>query len=202
MQPQAPKPKSHRTAIIATILVLAGIAVVLYPQLTDLRYAVAQGQMASAAAGMQDATTDGGGSTDVGSTGIPLPEGVVARLEIPAIGLAAFVVEGTDRASLAKGPGHYPSTVLPGEAGNAAIAGHRTMYGHVFRHLDQLAPGDVIRTATSQTTASYRVVQVTAVDPQDVQVIAPTSDDRLTLTTCNPVGSAAQRLVVVAEREH
>lgn len=193
MQPQAPKQRSRWSPLLATILVLAGVAVVLYPKLTDLQYALAQGQIAREVADAQDAAS---------ASGIELPEGVVARLEIPAISLTAYVVEGTDQASLAKGPGHYPGTALPGEAGNAAIAGHRTMHGHIFRRLDQLAPGDLIRTATSQTTATYRVVTVKAVDPHDVEAISATSDSRLTLTTCNPVGSAAQRLVVVAERGH
>lgn len=131
--------------------------------------------------------------------GIVLPEGVVARLEIPAIGVQAFVVEGTDKPQLAKGPGHYPGTPLPGESGNASIAGHRTMHGHVFHDLHLLQPGDLIRTATTARTAVYRVTEVRVVSPRDTQVAGATDDDRLTLTTCNPIGSAAERLVVVAE---
>jgi sortase A len=99
---------------------------------------------------------------------------------------------------LKKGPGHYPKTPLPGQPGNTAIAGHRTTYGAPFYHLDSLKPGDPILIATHQGTFEYRMVSEQAVDPTDVAVIAPTADNRLTLTTCTPRFTARQRLVVVA----
>jgi LPXTG-site transpeptidase (sortase) family protein len=171
----------------AALIVAAGLALMAYPFVTDLRYAVAQKQMAAAA---PVAPTNAGGQA--------MPEGAVARLVIPAISLDAFVGEGTTPEVLNEGPGHYEETPLPGEQGNSAIAGHRTMYGHPFRHLDSLQPGDVITTYTAARRAHYRVVSVAPVDPSDVGVAAPTDDSRLTLTTCNPVGSARERLVVVA----
>ena len=70
-----------------------------------------------------------------------------------------MVVEGTDEAQLAMGPGHYPTTPLPGEAGNAAIAGHRTTYLHPFYSLDALVPGDLIFITTLQGIFLYRVTQ-------------------------------------------
>ncbi|HEX3980632.1 MAG TPA: sortase, partial [Acidimicrobiales bacterium] len=54
----------------------------------------------------------------------------VGIIRIPKINLAMTIVEGTGEAQLQMGPGHYPTTPLPGEAGNAAIAGHRTTYLH------------------------------------------------------------------------
>ena len=66
---------------------------------------------------------------------------VVARIEIPGIGVDKFVVQGTSVSDLRKGPGHYVDTPMPGEAGNAAIAGHRTTYGAPFGEVDQLKPG-------------------------------------------------------------
>lgn len=184
--------------LLAVILLVVGLAVMLYPRYTDLRYEFSQWRLARAAAAAPLGPTASGSAASVG---IPLPEGAVARLTIPAIGLDAFVVEGTDRSALAKGPGHYPGTPLPGESGNAAIAGHRTMHGHVFHDLHELEPGDEIRTGTATSTAVYRVLEVKVVRPGDTYVADDTPDDRLTLTTCNPIGSAAQRLVVVAERE-
>lgn len=182
--------------LLAALLLLAGTAVMLYPKLTDIRYEFAQWQLARSAAAVE-IPEDGAGAEG----GIVLPDGAVARLAIPAIGVDAYIVEGTDRSALAKGPGHYLGTPLPGEDGNAAIAGHRTMNGHVFHDLHLLTPGDEIRTWTGRSTAVYRVVDVLVVHPGDTAVIAATADDRLTLTTCNPIGSAAQRLVVVAELE-
>ncbi len=122
----------------------------------------------------------------------------VGTIQIPKINLAMTVVEGTDEAQLAMGPGHYPTTPLPGEAGNAAIAGHRTTYLHPFYSLDALVPGDVIFITTLQGTFLYHVLSTQVVDPTDVSVVDPTPTPQLTLTTCNPRYSASQRLVVHA----
>ena len=124
----------------------------------------------------------------------------VGTIQIPKINLAMTVVEGTDEAQLAMGPGHYPTTPLPGEAGNVAIAGHRTTHGAPFNRLAQMAIGDPIYLTTSSgQTLTYIVSAVpVAVSPSDVTVLNNFGDDRLTLTTCNPEYSAAQRLIVVA----
>lgn len=122
----------------------------------------------------------------------------VGTIVIPKIGLSMVVVEGTDEPQLAQGPGHYPGTPLPGEQGNAAIAGHRTTYLHPFYNLDALAPGDPIEVTTLQGTFVYDMTQQQIVAPTDVAVVNPTPSPTLTLTTCNPRYSASQRLVVHA----
>src|SRR5205823_13885125 len=94
---------------------------------------------------------------------------------------------------------HYPTTPMPGEKGNAAIAGHRTTYGHPFYDLDALKPGDDIFISTRAGTFQYKVDHSTNVDPHDVAVLDPTPDNRLTPTTCTPRFSAAQRLIVVSK---
>ncbi len=130
------------------------------------------------------------------------PEGsVVARLQIPAIGVDQYVVEGTAEGDLQKGPGHYVGTAMPGQAGNVAIAGHRTTYGAPFSDLNGLVPGDVIDLTTDSDMAfQYVVTQApVAVPPSDVKILNSFGDNRLTLTTCNPRYSATQRLVVVAQ---
>ena len=122
----------------------------------------------------------------------------VARLEIPRIGVDQIVVAGVGVDQLRQGPGHYRETPLPGEHGNTAIAGHRTTYGAPFGNLDQLAPGDEIVTTTYAGRFVYRVTATTIVTPLDVGVIAPTPDDRLTLTSCHPKYSARERIIVSA----
>ncbi len=122
----------------------------------------------------------------------------VGTIDIPKIGISMMVVEGTDAPQLEQGPGHYPGTPLPGEAGNAAIAGHRTTYLHPFYNLDALAPGDAIEITTLQGIFLYRMTQAEVVSPTDVAVVDPTPTPELTLTTCNPRYSASQRLVVHA----
>lgn len=115
-----------------------------------------------------------------------------------------FVVGGVDLDDLKRGPGHYPSTSQPGHAGNFAISGHRTTYGAPFYHLDQLRAGDEVHVVDRQNRQwTYVVRRARIVAPTDVWVLetdplgsgAPT----MTLTTCHPRFSAAQRLVVFAE---
>lgn len=124
----------------------------------------------------------------------------IGHLVIPKAGVNAYLVQGTAEQNLKQGPGHYPNTPLPGQAGNAAIAGHRTTYGHPFYNLQALSAGDPIYiTMLSGITYTYKVAYSEVVKPSDISVLAPTSDSRLTLTTCNPRYSASTRLVVVSE---
>ncbi len=130
----------------------------------------------------------------------PPPTGsAVAIIKIPKIGVDDAVVEGVGVTDLEKGPGHYPLTPMPGQAGNAAIAGHRTTYGAPFYRLNELTAGDDIFVSTRDGTWDYHVAFSHDVSPSDVSVLDPTTDNRLTLTTCTPRFTATKRLVVVAE---
>jgi sortase A len=124
----------------------------------------------------------------------------VGIIEIPKIGLSAAVVQGVNVDDLRQGPGHYPGTPLPGQEGNAAIAGHRTTYGAPFGDLDQLSKGDAITVQTLQGRFRYTVDEEPyAVDPDDSRPLDSVSGRGvLTLTTCTPKYSAAQRLIVKA----
>jgi sortase A len=105
-------------------------------------------------------------------------------------------VEGVSVRDLQKGPGHYPSTPLPGQAGNAAIAGHRTTYGAPFGDLGRLATGDEMLVTTRAGEFRYVIDRIDIVSPGQVEVLDPTPEARLTLTTCHPKYTARQRLVV------
>ena len=126
----------------------------------------------------------------------------VAVLRIPKLGLDKVVVEGTDVAALRKGPGHQPGTAPLGAPGNAVIGGHRTTYGAPFYRLDELEPGDAITVQLPAGELRYTVTRSEVVEPTDVWILEPTPDDRLTLFTCTPRFSAAQRLVVTAALEN
>jgi sortase A len=130
----------------------------------------------------------------------PLKGDAIARIEIPAIGVSEYVVEGTDTTDLRKGPGHYPETPLPGERGTSAIAGHRTTYGAPFRNVDDLKPGQVIRVDMPDGTFVYRVERVKIVDDQDLSVLDPVGYKRLMLSACHPLYSAAERVIVFARQ--
>ncbi len=133
---------------------------------------------------------------------------VLGSIAIPSIGVDKQIIEGTSREDLRKGPGHYPSTPFPGQAGNAAIAGHRTTYGAPFGDLDLIEPGEQIIVETVFGTYFYEVLpQIDPdgnevghfiVDASAVEVVEDQGDNRLTLTACHPKYSAAQRIVVSA----
>jgi sortase A len=125
-------------------------------------------------------------------------DSVLTRLLIPKISLDAIVAEGTSREQLLKGPGHLEQTALPGEPGNAVIAGHRDTF---FRHIFELDPGDEIVVERNGRTFHYEVRGKKIVKPEDTSVIARSSEPELTLLTCYPthyIGPAPERLAVVA----
>lgn len=152
------------------------------------------------------------GSGDDDKDSKPQPGSAVAALEFRRPGSdqpivrkePLYVVQGVSLADLTRGPGHYPGTALPGQKGNFAVAGHRTTYGAPFFNLDQLRKGDeVVVTTRDRKKFTYRVHTQEIVSPGDTWVIEPDPLERgkkmLTLTTCNPRFSNAERLIIFAE---
>lgn len=133
---------------------------------------------------------------------IPAEGEGVARMEIPRMGLNRIVVEGATTGDLAKGPGHFPETPLPGQLGNAAIAGHRTTHLHPFYDIDALRPGDEIIVTTLNGRYVYSVTGTEVVSPDDYAAVIPTTDATtatLTLVSCTPRYSSTNRIVVHSE---
>jgi sortase A len=128
----------------------------------------------------------------------PIPGGLAGFIQVPRIALDMAFVQGTGSSALAKGPGHYPQTSMPGQGGNVAIAGHRTTHLAPFWNLNSLSPGDFVVLQTRAGTFVYRVVWQRVVAPDSWWVTAPTKNSVLTLTTCNPRFSDHERLVVRA----
>src|SRR4051812_18124873 len=125
----------------------------------------------------------------------------IGRIRIDRIGVSSVIVEGTAAADLRKGPGHYPGTPLPGQRGTVAIAGHRTTYGAPFRKIDKVRPRDAIVITMPYGRFTYRVERTRIVKPTDVWVTQRVSYDRLILSACHPLYSAAKRIVVFARLE-
>ncbi len=123
----------------------------------------------------------------------------IGKLNIPVLNLTLPINEGTDADTLKKGVGHYSQSVLPGEADNSVLSGHR---GTFFAKLGQVAIGDLLIITTDAGTFTYKVSTIRIVDAQDRTVIVPTDSGVLTLTTCYPfqyIGSAKQRYIVSAD---
>jgi len=128
----------------------------------------------------------------------PLPGDAIGRLTLPTLGSEHYLVEGTKTADLRKGPGHYSDTPLPGERGTVGVAGHRTTYGAPFRKIDRLERGDLITIEMPYGRFDYRVEKTRIVAPTEVSVKRRVGYDRLILSACHPLYSAAQRIVVFA----
>jgi sortase A len=186
-------------SVLSVVLFVAGVAMFAYPVGTDVYSRYKQGNLDSQFGGTQY-------SEKYSTHQIPVGD-VLTKLEIPKVGLKVLVVEGTTPAALRAGAGHYPGTPLPGEAGNVGIAGHRTTFGRPFNHLDEMRPGDQVLLITPFKVFHYVAVQPFAghsnpwvVTPKDFSVVQNIPGGHfLTLTTCNPKGSARQRLVLRLE---
>jgi len=122
----------------------------------------------------------------------------IGRLVLPRLGASWVVVQGTDTVSLEKGPGHYPDTAFPGLGRTVAIAGHRTTYLAPFRNINELLPGDRIVLDMPYAHFTYVVQYTRIVPPTALWVIDNVGYERLVLSACNPLYSAAQRIVVFA----
>ena len=122
----------------------------------------------------------------------------VGRIELPRIGAGYTIVEGTDEQSLEKGPGHYPATALPGMGLTVAVAGHRTTYLAPFKQINELVAGDRILITMPYGRFTYRVQYQKIVAPTALWVTRDVGYDRLVLSACNPLYSAAQRIIVFA----
>lgn len=123
----------------------------------------------------------------------------IGRIIIPAIGVDVVMVEGTGKSDLREGPGHWPETPFPGMRGNFVVSGHRTTYGAPFFKLDKLAAGDVIDAVLPYAVVRYKVTDVLIVGIHDTGVVGQRGAEEISLATCHPIYSAAQRLVVKGE---
>jgi len=122
----------------------------------------------------------------------------IGRIVVSKIGASYEIIQGTDSASLEKGPGHYAATALPGLGQTVAIAGHRTTYLAPFKRIGELATGDQIVLRMPYAQFTYVVQYHQIVRPTALWVTDNVGYERLVLSACNPLYSAAQRIIVFA----
>lgn len=130
-------------------------------------------------------------------TPVPVVEQAI-RIQIPAIGVDAPVVQGDGWEQLKRGVAQHIGTPNPAQLGNIVLSGHNDIYGEVFRYLDRLSPGDTVILFTSQRQYTYIITGTQMVEPTAVEVMAPTPDTRVTLISCHPYLVDAHRIVVTA----
>jgi sortase A len=122
----------------------------------------------------------------------------VGRLSVPRLGLDAIVVEGTDSATLTKGPGRYTRSYVPGEGELIYIAGHRTTYGAPFAHIDRLRRGDVVTLDVPYGKFVYRVTGRAIVPADDIGRLESAGREEVALQACHPRFFASHRYIVYA----
>jgi len=136
-----------------------------------------------------------------------LPSGsTLGVIRIPRLGddWSWVMVEGVSDDDIAKGPGHFPGTAMPGQVGNFAVAGHRATHGEPFAHLDEVRKGDEVSIETVNGTYTYVVDGSKIVDPTAVGVIdavpgkpgAKPKKALITLVTCNPRWGSTERMII------
>lgn len=201
-----PRRRSGRRAlsVLTILMAFAGVALLMYPFVTDFWANQRQGTLTKQFATKQVVEAYKKRQIKVG--------GALTRLKIPKLsgcsacpGIDVIVVEGITGNALRAGAGHYPTTPLPGERGNVSIAGHRTGFGEPFRHIDKLRKGDLVIMETPVGRYTYEVLapfdnhkNPWVTHARDFTVIAPTADAVLTLTTCDPPHTSKNRLIVRA----
>jgi sortase A len=201
LRPSPPLPwvvrKQRRILWARRLLLITGIVLLGYAGLTllDARYSQASAEH-TLEAQIQELK-----KSDPRQPRPPIKPGdVLGRIEIPRLGMSFAVLQGTSWRTLRRGAGHIEGTPLPGEPGNSGIAGHRDTF---FRELRKIHEHDEIQIQTATGLLHYEVDWMKVVQPDDVSVLAPSTDSALTLVTCYPfyfVGSASQRFVVHARK--
>lgn len=181
----------------AAVMAVAAVGIIAYPLITDLYNHKLQDRL-------RDQLNSDSLRQDYRHHRVKVGDALV-RIKIPSIGVDVVVVEGTTAKALRAGAGHYSQTALPCADGNVGIAGHRTTYGKPFHDLDKVKTGDRITLITPIGQCRYKVSKPPfRVAPSAIQVLDPPAPGQpageLTLTTCDPPGSAARRLIVQADR--
>jgi len=122
----------------------------------------------------------------------------IGRITIGRIGLKMVVVNGTDEASLQKGPGRDARSYMPGQNRLVYIAGHRTTYLAPFSHINDIRDGDFIRLQMPYGTFVYRAYRHRVVLASDMSVLRSPKHELLELQACHPRFFATHRYIVYA----
>lgn len=187
------------SAVVA-VLFFMGVAFLAYPALTDI-FNGTQKHVVNRFGQQQFQTL-------YEQQDVPVGDGLTQLIiDNDRVKVNVLVVQGTTLAALRAGAGHYVNTPYPCGQGNVGIAGHRTTYGRPFNRIDEMRAGDTVTLVTPLDRCVYKVVP--SVDghsnpwivlPTDGSVISQAgvlgSGHWLTLTSCNPKGSASHRIIL------
>ncbi len=213
--PPVPAPTARRTArgwavvgVLGELLITFGVVLLLFVVYQLLWTNVTADRAAGAAAEQLQETWSRPPTTtpEVDEPDRPPLGDAFALMYIPRLRDKVWglpVLESVSPADLARGIGHYPTSQLPGETGNFAVAGHRATNGEPLRNIDLLQVGDPVYVETRDAWYEYRLERDQIVTPQDNWVIDPVpgqpgaapSQPLITVTTCNPRWASTQRWI-------
>jgi sortase A len=218
-----------KSLLVVELVVLAGLILVLFSLLATLREINREASQAQEAqlptltpTPLIQVVILPGGHTPPDSPGGPAPADIPAhlrdlvseitplpmptpgpeqgvRIQIPAIGVDAPVVEGDGWEPLKQGAGHHIGSANPGERGNCVISAHNDIFAEIFRDLPDLDLDDEVFVHTASRVYRYVVTQKRIIEPTEVSVMYPTSSPVLTLISCYPYGMDTHRVVVIGE---
>ena len=130
------------------------------------------------------------------------------QVNVPIVKDVDGTNEGTYMNELLKGVAHYKGTGLPGTKGNIFVFGHSSSdywkpsdYKETFRYLDELEDDEEIRVYYEGEEYKYKVIENRVIAADDMSVLSSKGEETITLMTCWPVGTIANRRIVVAERQ-
>ncbi|MBV4417849.1 class D sortase [Clostridium tyrobutyricum] len=189
--------------IISTVLIVSGIALLLYTfgakYLTVLRQ---NNMVKNYEQEIKKYRKPSPANYHAKITNTPSTDGTIGILVIPKIDLKVTIGEGTDMRTLKYAVGHFKNTAMPGQKGNFALAGHRSYtYGQYFNRLGELKNGDEIYVETINKNYKYTIYSIKVVLPNQIEVLNPTKDSTITLVTCTPIRIATHRLIIKAKEK-
>lgn len=130
------------------------------------------------------------------------------NVEVPVVYDISSIEEKQIQSGLERGVVHYPTSAVPGQNGNVAIVGHSSnnifnkgKYKFAFVSLSKVEIGDTFMLHYGGTRYVYKVYDKRVVKPTDVSVLERQAKQATaTLITCDPPGTALNRLIVVGEQ--
>ena len=126
----------------------------------------------------------------------------IGRIVVPRLGLNMILVNGTDEASLMRGPGRDARTYMPGQGQLVYVAGHRTTYLAPFSHIDSMRNGDLITVRVPYGNFVYRVYAHVIVPATDVSRLLSHGREVIALQACHPRFFATHRYIVYGKLVH
>lgn len=222
--------KKHSGTILLVLIFFVGLAVMLYPTISDYINQRNQTRVVNSYAQQVDGLSDADYtayfdaadvfnqeiaadpdalyhadhfstySTTLDVTGT----GIMGYITIPRIGVELPIYHGTSDAVLQVAAGHLEGTSLPvgGESTHAVISAHRGLpSAKLFTNLDQLEVGDTFTITVLDRVLTYEVDQISIVLPTETDNLKVVDGkDYVTLMTCTPYGINSHRLLVRGRR--